>query len=192
MTPEHLIAALVAMVTGLPVDQARTNAEAAITAAAEYELDPELLLGIAYVESRYDSRALSRRECEPDDPESCTRVTGLWLKATKPPKARPSWYCGPMQAGGYVPWSECQHMRDDFAYGYHVGAHELSLWLNDRRCKQHSADDQLLCALAGYNGGNQALASFKTSKYAHWVLLQRNRIIRFAERAAAKQQAPES
>lgn len=192
MTLETLIAALVAMVTNLPAERARVHVDAAMTAAAEHQLPVELLLGIAYVESRYDSRALSRKECETDDPDSCTRKTGIWPKATRPPKARPSWFCGAMQTGGYVPWAECQKMRTDVAYAYQIGAQHLQAWLDDKRCARLADDARLRCALAGYNGGNAGVAAYKNSKYARWVLLQRDRVVRFAERAAVKQQLPES
>lgn len=192
MTPETLIAAIVAMVSGLPPDQARAHVEAAITVAAEHQLPVELVLGIAYVESRFDPRALSRMECETADRESCTRKTGIWPKATKPPKARPSWYCGPLQSGGYVPWAECQKMRDDIAYGYNAGAAGLVAWMNDSRCRNLKDGKQLRCALAGYNGGNAALANAATNKYANWVLFQRDRVLKFVKFAEQKTQKPQT
>ena len=190
MTLEALIAALIAMSSQLPPEQARAHVEAATAAAIEHELPVELLLGIAYVESRYDERALSRMECATADRTSCVRKTGIWPHATKPPKARPSWYCGPMQSGGYVPWAECQKMRDDVTYGYQAGTKGLVAWMNDSRCRRLGADAQLHCALAGYNGGNAALAAYQTNKYANWVLFQRDRIVKFAEFAARKAQKP--
>lgn len=193
MTLESLIAAITLMVSSLPPNQARVHVEAASSAATQQpQLSVELLLAIAYVESRYDPRALSRVECETVDPTSCVRKTGIWPKATKPPKARPSWYCGPMQSGGYVPWAECQKMRDDVAYGYNAGAAGLVAWMDDKRCARLGTDDRLRCALAGYNGGNAAIASYRTNKYAGWVLLMRDRIIKFAQHATQKVQKPET
>lgn len=190
MTLETLIAAIVAMVSNLPADRARVHVEAAMTVAAETNLPTELLLGVAYVESRYDQRALSRMECETEDPASCVRKTGVWKRATKPPKARPSWYCGALQAGGYVSWGECQRMRTDVLYGYRVGARELQTWLDDKRCNKLDDDSRLRCALAGHNAGNAGVAAYRTSKYARWVLVQRDRVIKFATYAAEKP-APE-
>lgn len=184
MLLEPLIVAITTLVTSLSPEQAHEHVEAAMAAATE-QLPAELLLSIAYVESRYDMRALSRNECESADPESCTRKTGVWPKATKPPKARQSWYCGPMQTGGYVPWAECQKMRTDVAYAYSVGVRELTKWLDDKRCARLPTDERLRCALAGYNGGNAAVADYKSSKYARWVLAIRARIERNAARAAA-------
>jgi hypothetical protein len=192
MTPETLIAAIIAMVSGLPPDQARSHVEAAITVAAEHQLPVELVLGIAYVESRFDARALSRMECETADRASCTRKTGIWTKATKPPKARPSWYCGPMQSGGYVPWTTCQKMRSDVAYGYQTGAEGLVAWMNDKRCRRLGKDAQLRCALAGYNGGNAGVAAYRTHKYVNWVFLHRDRVVKFAAYAEQKQSKPGS
>lgn len=175
MSVEGLVAAIISL-SSVPVGRAQVHAEAAEAAALAHNIPVEVLLGIAYVESRYDPRALSRKECESEDPESCTRKTGIWPKDTKPPKARPSWYCGPMQTGGYVSWDECQRMRTDVAYAYETGAAHLQAWLDDKRCAKLDADPRLRCALAGYNGGNQALASYKTSKYANWVLALSARI----------------
>lgn len=189
MSIEALIAAIVAMTFHLSPEQARIHVEAAKAAATE-EVPVELLLGIAYVESRFDPRALSRVECETkNDPSTCARKTGIWTPSTRPPKAKPSWYCGPMQTGGYVPWAECQHMREDVTYAYQVGAEHLTAWLNDRRCHAlRSSDARLRCALAGYNGGNTAVAAYDKSRYVDWVLATRDRVVKFAakSRAAAK------
>jgi hypothetical protein len=190
MTLESLVTAILAMVSPLPADQARLHAEAAITVAAEQQLPVDLLLSIAYVESRYDQRALSRMECETSDRASCARKTGVWPKATKPPKARPSWYCGPLQGGGWVPWSECQKMREDVVYGYSAGAKELTAWMNDSRCRGLKDEKRLRCALAGYNGGNAALANAATNKYANWVLIVQARIVKFAAAAEQKTRQP--
>jgi soluble lytic murein transglycosylase-like protein len=192
MTLEALIAAIVAMTFHLPPEQARAHVEAAMTAAIEYQRPVELLLGVAYVESRFDERALSRLECTSKDPTSCIRKTGVWPYATKPPKARPSWYCGPLQSGGYVPWIECQRMREDIAYGYRVGAQELNTWWNDVRCKHLDEDARLRCALAGHNAGNAGVAAYRTVKYVDWVLLARARVVKFTTFAGRKAQKPQT
>ncbi len=192
MTLEALIAAITALVSYLPPERAREHVDAALTVAAETKLPVELLLGVAYVESRYDQRALSRIECEPDDPESCVRKTGAWHKATKPPRAKPSWFCGPLQSGGNVAWAECQRMRSDVLYGYRAGARELHAWLDDKRCARLDAVARLRCALAGYNGGNASVATYKTSRYANWVFALRDRIVFNATRAATRAPRPAS
>jgi len=186
MILEPLITAITALVLSLSPNQAREHVEAA-TAVATTEFPVELLLSVAYIESRYNPRALSRIECTIADPENCARKTGVWPKSTQPPNVKPktSWYCGPMQTGGYVPWNVCQKMRTDIAYAYAVGAAHLQEWFDDKRCVRLSEDDRLRCALAGYNGGNAALTNYKTSKYARWVLTIRTRILRNAARAAS-------
>lgn len=187
MSLEALIAAIIALTSQLPAGKARIHVEAAQAAAAEYKLPVELLLGIAFVESRFDERALSRLECDGDD---CTRKTGVWPRATRPPKARPSWFCGPMQTGGNVSWKECQRMRTDVAYGYQVGARELVVWMNDKQCRAKTDDERLRCALAGYNAGYAGAANYKRLKYVPWVLLQRDRVVKFATFAEQKAQQP--
>lgn len=189
MSLEGLIAAIVAMSFRLPVEQARIHVEAA-AAASTPDLPIELLLGVAYVESRFDQRALSRLECE--TPDACVRKTGVWLRATKPPKARRSWYCGPMQTGGYVSWDECQRMRTDVAYGYTSGVKELTTWMNDPHCSKLSDNDRIRCALAGHNGGYASAKNFHKSKYVVWVFLARDRIVRFAEFAETRATKPQT
>ena len=191
MTVEAFIVALLTMVSSTSSDQARANVDGAMAAAVKHpQLSVELLLGVAYVESRFDPRALSRIECETDDPKSCTRKTGVWPRTTKPPKARPSWYCGPLQSGGYVSWEECQKMRADVVYGYEAGARELTIWLDDKRCKSLPDDDRLRCALAGHNAGNAGVASYKTLAYVDWVFAARDRVFQFARYAEQKERSP--
>jgi hypothetical protein len=199
MTLEAFVTALVAMSFHLPPEQARVHVKAAIAAAAEHDFaaldvdDPvTLLLSVAYVESAFNVRALSRLECETADPASCTRETGVWVSATMPPKARPSWYCGPMQTGGYVAWAECQRMRADVAYGYSAGAKELMIWMRDPHCRNLESDRRLRCALAGYNAGYAGVQQAATLKYVDWVLLTRDRIVKFAEFADRRTQKPRS
>jgi hypothetical protein len=191
MSLEAFVAALVSMVSPLPPDEARLHVEAAAAAATDQKLATELLLAVAYVESRYDPRALSRVECETADRASCVRKTGVWPKSTKPPKAQPSWYCGPLQSGGYVSWDECQKMRDDVAYGYSAGAKALVTWMRDPHCRQFKGELQLRCGLAGYNGGYAAVADPANNKYANWVLATRDRIVKFAQYAEQKAPKPE-
>ena len=190
MTLEALVAAVIAISFKLPPEQARVHVEAAIAAATEHDIPVELLLGVAYIESRFDARALSRLECETADPASCKRKIGVWPQATEPPKVRPSssWYCGPLQSGGYVPWTECQKMRVDIAYGYSAGAKELATWMNDARCRRLQGIARFRCALAGHNAGNAGVAQAATLKYVDWVFWARDRILKFAEFAERKAQ----
>jgi hypothetical protein len=196
MTLEALVIAVVAMSFNLPSEQARVHVEAAMTAAHAYHQQmhvdedraTELLLGMAYIESRYDELSLSRRECAHGQ---CVRVAAHWDGATPPPHARPSWYCGALQAGGNVSWETCQRMRTDVAAGYDAGARELVIWLNDPNCAQLTDDDRLVCALHGYGGGYSAIEA-GTSRYPMNVLWAARRIQQFARGAEKRLREPRS
>ncbi len=196
MTPESLIAAVVAMSFHLPADHARIHVEAAVAAARTYhdqlQLDEDqavnLFLGIAYIESNYDELSLSRIECHD---LSCKRVTGhLPASEVVPPTAAPSWFCGPMQTGGRVPWADCERMREDVAYGYATGAQELIGWFNYQTCANLPHTDRLTCALAGYNGGLAGADRWHHHKYPGNVLWAAGRIQQFAEFAEKKAALP--
>ena len=139
--------------------QAQAALDAAHAHHAAFDLGAretaELLLGLAYAESRYDMDALSRLECPPA--RACARVTSVWRKKTKPPYARPSWFCGPVQTGGRVAWDVCQRMRADPAFAYATAAQELIVWLNDPACRRLRGQQKLVCGLRGYAGGYAAI-----------------------------------
>lgn len=189
MSLEPLIAAILAMALHLAPDVAREHVTAAVAAAhahhaalqlSEHEA-AELLLGMAYIESRYIPTALSRRE--PQAPGVYRRVTGIWAAHTPPPRARSPWFCGPLQAGGRVPWRVCQRMRTDLAYGYAAGAAELGVWYNDLACRSRPRDARLSCALHGYGGGYAAVAA-GTHAYPAKVRRAARRIAGLAQRRA--------
>jgi soluble lytic murein transglycosylase-like protein len=137
---EALIAALLVIAPNyLDKDSASINAMAAIAAAKDTGLDPILLLSIGYVESRYNPLSLSRMQ-------GSRRVTGVWEGNEPPSEAKPSWYCGIMQVGGWVEWNECQELRTNIVKNYQVGANHLVEW--KKLCK-----NDLKCALRGYSGG---------------------------------------
>lgn len=194
MTIESFIVAILA-VTGSAAphtpSHARVHAEGA-QAAATNNFPVEVLLGTAYVESRFYQQALSRLECESADPKSCVRKTGVWASHVPPPTARPDWYCGPLQTGGWVTWAECQRMRTDVPYGYQQGVRELTKWWNDPACARLSDDDRLRCTLAGHNAGYAGAASYKTLPYVVDVLKARDRIVKFAEHEEQKKLRPDS
>jgi len=189
MSLEPLIAAILAMALNLAPDAAREHVDAAVAAARAHHVElqrpaPEvarLLLGMAYIESRYTPTALSRRE--PQATGAYHRVTGVWAAATPPAQARPPWFCGPLQTGGHVPWRVCQRMRTDLAYGYAVGATELVAWYNDPACRARAHDARLTCALHGYGGGYAAVAA-GTHAYPANVRWAAQRIERLAQRRA--------
>jgi hypothetical protein len=87
------------------ISDARARAHAAIAVeAATAELPPELLLSVAYVESRLDAAAVSRVS---------------WAQAYG--------FCGPLQTIAATE-AECTRQRD-LGYAYRLGVAELTWWL---------------------------------------------------------------
>lgn len=188
----HALAhALLGFALKLTPAAATAHAQAAVSAAGTWHADlglapdetAELLLGLAYAESRYDMDALSRRECPPKQP--CRRVTAVWRKKTKPRYARPSWFCGPVQTGGHVSWEECQRMREDATLAYATAARELHAWLRDPACRPHRGRARLVCGIRGYAGGYAAIRG-GTLPYPHKVLVLAKAIRRRAAAFAAR------
>jgi hypothetical protein len=190
MTIESLIVAILA-ITGTAAPHtsknARVHAESA-QAVATVDFPVEVLLGTAYVESRFYQTALSRLEdcTDPKDPKTCIRKTGVWASHVPPPTARPDWYCGPLQTGGWVTWAECQRMRTDVLYGYQQGVRELTKWWNDPSCSRLPDDDRLRCTLAGHNAGYAGAANYKVSPYVRDVFKARDRIVKITEHEELK------
>src|SRR5262245_12281021 len=92
-------------VPSLPPEVAYAHAEAASDAATE-QVPAELLLGIAFVESRFDPTAVS-------SVEGRTRKTGHYASSAAPASLdrRSALYCGPLQTYA-TSWSTCMSMRD--------------------------------------------------------------------------------
>lgn len=138
------------------------NASAAVDASTP-RVQPELLLAIAFVESRFDVTATSRVEGH-------KRRTGHYASTTPPADldARMSLYCGPLQtfAGS---WSECMAMRDPHV-AYAAGADELEHWLRDKRVR-----GDITRALAGHGCGNHGVNTGKCNLYPQRVLWQERR-----------------
>jgi len=146
-----------AAVPWLPPEVAYAHAEAA-SAAATDQVPPELLLGIAFVESRFDPTAVSRVE-------GSARRTGAYPSSAAPAQLdrRAALYCGPLQS--YAPsWSACVTMRK-LDTGYTAGAAELRQWLGDRRV--HGSTPR---ALAGHGCGNFGVITGQCRGYPERVL----------------------
>lgn len=146
-----------AAVPSLAPDAAYAHIEAANAAASE-DITVELLLGIAFVESRFDATAISRVEGR-------FRRTGSYPSTAAPARLdrRASLYCGPMQT--FAPsWARCIAMRD-LRTAYTAGAAELRLWLRDRRVRGDVAR-----ALAGHGCGNFGVATRSCNGYPGRVL----------------------
>jgi hypothetical protein len=141
----------------LPLLDAYAHAAAAVDASTEH-VQPELLLAIAFVESRFDVTATSRVEGK-------HRRTGHYAGITPPSNlnARQSMYCGPLQtfAGS---WSDCISLRDPHV-AYAAGADELEHWLRDKRVR-----GDVTRALAGHGCGNHGVNTGKCNFYPQRVL----------------------
>ena len=129
-------------------EMAVINAEAALEAEEQTGVDANLLLGIAWAESRYDPNALSRWQCHG---KSCGRDTTTWSGSEQPAGSSPPWYCGVTQVGGNVTWQTCQTLRENIRLNYLTGAKHLLHWSKQKPCPNKK--DNFYCALRGYNGG---------------------------------------
>jgi hypothetical protein len=130
----------------------------AAEAAATDQVPSELLLGIAFVESRYDVTALSRVE-------GLTRKTGRY-PSSKPPARldrRASLFCGPLQTYA-ASWSACMGMRN-LKVAYAAAARELEGWMKDRRVRGN-----VTRALAGHGCGNYGVRTGACNGYPRRVL----------------------
>jgi hypothetical protein len=153
----ELAVRLHAAVPTLPPDVAYAHAEAAATAASD-DIPAELLLGIAFVESRFDPTATSRVE-------GAKRKTGSYPPTAAPAglDRRASLYCGPLQTYA-ASWQSCIAMRKlDNAYA--AGAAELRQWLGDRR-----VHGSTVRALAGHGCGNFGVTTGTCNGYPQRVL----------------------
>lgn len=164
---QHLGLALRLAATHPELDLADALAHARAAAAAETpEVSAELLLAMAYVESRFDPTWVSRVE---GDKRRHARHP-----STKPPKdwkRGTSLFCGPLQTRALT-WAACLRQRQlDVAYPKAVA--ELSAWLRDRRVR-----GDLTRALAGYGCGNHGVTTGKCNRYPRRVLWQAKRLER--------------
>jgi hypothetical protein len=156
-----LMLKLVAAYPSIDVVTAYQHASAAVD-HSDATLRPELLLGMAYVESRFDPTATSRIEGN-------VRRTGSY-PSLAPPRGgvRGSLFCGPLQAHAKT-WQQCLALRE-LAAGYAAGATEMRTWLRDGRVA-----GSVRRALIGHGCGNHGLAANRCRGYPA-------RVLRFAAR----------
>jgi hypothetical protein len=151
--------------------------QAAVTAAHEAEhaeVTAEILLAMAFVESRFETATLSRVEHK-------RRIHGRYA-STQPPKnldKNGSLYCGPLQTRART-WDECLDLRK-LDVAYRSGARELGNWLRDRY-----VHGDLTRALAGYGCGYHGVRTGKCNRYPNRVLYQARRL------AAPRSENPDS
>jgi len=147
----------------LEAEQVLAHVHAAIEAATP-EISAELLLAIAFVESRFDVTALSRIEGD-------QRRGGRYPSTRPPPKWRrgTSLFCGPLQTFART-WQQCLDQRE-LTVAYTTAVEELGVWLRDRRVR-----GDLSRALAGYGCGNHGVKTGKCNRYPGRVLWQARRL----------------
>jgi hypothetical protein len=138
------------------------QARAALKAATP-EISAEVLLGLAWVESRYHAGAVSRVE-------DGKRVTGV-PRWKSPPSGTRSFFCGVTQVSAGDSWKKCREFQD-VHLAYQTAIIELNRWLAPRVCNHN-----LVCALTGYNGGFPAIKV--GTRYAATVMW-RSRLIKRA------------
>ena len=144
----------------LDMDSARSHVIAAKMASTD-EISAELLLGLAYVESRYLPLATSRVEGE-------ARKTGIPSWKSPPSDMHGPYFCGVTQADARFSWGRCLELRD-IQEAYRTTARELTIWRNHPLCR--ASDNRMQCALWGYGGGKPAI-ELKTSTYPNRVMFR--------------------
>lgn len=154
---------LTATYPALEVTDAMAHAHAA-TLASTPQITPELLLAIAFVESRFDPLAVSRVEGK-------RRRVGHYPSTEPPARLRKgkSIYCGPLQTFA-ASWDECMQQRE-LRVAYASGAKEIGRWLRDKRVR-----GDMTRALAGYGCGNRGVRTGKCNRYPGRVLWQAKRL----------------
>jgi hypothetical protein len=162
---QHFGLALRLAATHPQLDTADVLAHARAAAhAATPEVSAELLLGMAYIESRFDPTGVSRIEGK-------KRRVGRH-PSTEPPKRwrrGTSLYCGPLQTFAAT-WDDCLKQRD-LDVAYKTAVEELTRWLRDRRVR-----GDMTRALAGYGCGNRGVKTGKCNRYQGRVLWQAKRL----------------
>jgi hypothetical protein len=162
---QHVGLALRLAATHPQLDPAEVLAHAhAASVAATPKVSAELLLAMAFVESRFDPMATSRIEGK-------KRRVGRYPSTTPPARLRKgaSLYCGPLQTFA-ASWEECLKQRElDVAYA--TGVKEITRWLRDRRVR-----GDMTRALAGYGCGNRGVRTGKCNRYPGRVLWQAKRL----------------
>ena len=143
--------ALVSRVMSVGKITDRSRAESlvlAATAASNNDFSVELLLGLSYVESNYESTATSRLIAG-------KRHTGAWVSVTAPPGAVGNFFCGVTQAIAPT-WKRCLELRDP-AVAYAAAVSELGQWLQRSGSVQGALQGHG-CGNAGMKGACKAYA----------------------------------
>lgn len=125
-------------------DRIEAGAQAAAALNAERPGIPaELLLAIAYRESRWNALACPRKSCGGAE-------AWLWPEDPKHPPKRTKYICGVMQSTE-LSWADCVLARDLWE-GYARGAASLARKLESCKKKGVKASKLTVCMLNGYRG----------------------------------------
>jgi hypothetical protein len=157
------------------VVEAYANASAAVEASTAL-VSADLLVAVAYIESRFDPTATSRVV-------GARRMTGSYPSLEPPRGLNGTLYCGELQTYA-ASWAECIAMRDP-ARAYAAGADELGKWLRDRRVR---GDVEL--ALAGHGCGNAGVATRSCNNYPARVQAVRHFILRSVPKRMSSARRP--
>lgn len=121
-----------------PLDHVRAAA-----ASSGPDVPAEVLLALAYFESRFEPTAVSRLE-------GGRRTGGVWPSTA--PAGRGPWYCGVTQTAAELDWSACLALRD-LERSYRLGAIHLRNWLRATRGNLRAALNGYACGWAGLEHG---------------------------------------
>jgi hypothetical protein len=144
-----------AAIPAVDMADALEHASAAVDASSP-AIPADLLVSIAFIESRFDTTATSRVE-------SGVRKTGHYPSTAPPRNLGGTLYCGPLQTYA-ASWSECIAMRvPETAYA--AGVAELTKWLRDRRVRGN-----ITLALAGHGCGNAGVLTGQCHNYPARVM----------------------
>ncbi len=156
----RLIIALWMSLSQIPEETRLEHIVAATLAAQDLHIrgGTELLLAMAYVESRYDPTATSRIV-------DGRRVTGSWPSQHQ--AGNGPWFCGVLQTIANNSWPRCLAMRD-IGRGYREGALELNQWLK-------VSHGNIRKALNGHGCGNAGLTN-NCNNYGARVLARAKRL----------------
>lgn len=139
----------------LTIETALIHAAAAKLAETS-SISAELLLSLAFVESRYQSSSTSRVE-------NGVRKVGIPKWGYPRSNISGPYFCGVTQVMAGMSWGKCLELRD-ILVAYKTAVTELELWLKSPYCNK-----SLQCALWGYGGGHPAIKA-RTSTYPARVL----------------------
>lgn len=137
---------------------AAAHVDAALAAETE-DLPAELLLAIAYVESRFQPDSTSRNVA------GGRRIASRWPSRHAGRGFRPNYFCGALQAKART-WARCLELRQ-VEVGYAAGTAEIMRWLARAKTVRR--------ALAGHGCGNAGLRT-GCRRYASRVYAQKRKL----------------